>query len=113
MSKPSIPNKVLRITHMGRIFNAQLWADTNRATLVDAATNTIVCELEGINDKDVVKINDAMRKAARYIMGIERDYHKLRTQGFTFPEKPKPAPLPPNEPKKDDKKGPKQPAWLR
>lgn len=77
------PDKTIRVGHLGRVFEAHLFANENKAYLYDDARRNPVFEYGPINDKDYLALTKEMRKAVRYIMGLERDYHKLVRAGFT------------------------------
>ena len=108
-------DKTIRHNYAGRSYTVKIYAKDNCAYIFDDSYSEPVFKMSPVNDKSLIEIGYMARKGATYLTGLERDYVKLREQGFEFLGpvahfKPAPAPKPKQE-KKVDRGA--LPMWMR
>ena len=77
-------NKTLRVTHRDVVFNVYLYLDQDKAIMRYANTGSFVCEIYNVTGMNTQALNDLARKAARHVVGMNRDYVKLESLGINF-----------------------------
>lgn len=88
-----MPDKTITQTYAGRRYSVHLFAKEDAAYIYDEQyADEPTFKFGPINNISLIEIANKARKAARYLSGLERDFKKLKEQGFEFLVAPKPIP---------------------